>query len=133
MSGAKTHTHTHDLIKLYQSGKERTAVFIFSFNITQVCLSHAHTLIDTKAKYSTTTPPISLAFLYTDKTSVHTVKHKPTSTNEPSHRLAISLVMPRANRWGTFSAHLRWYLSGYCGPKSVLWVSLSVYIRVAKV
>lgn len=54
MSGAKTHKHAHThkcihaeaLIKLYQWGKERTAVFIFSFNITQVCLSHADMLKD---------------------------------------------------------------------------------------
>lgn len=79
------------------------------------------------------TPPLHLLHTNTDKTSAHTVKHKPTSINEPSHRLAISLHMPRANRWPTFCAHLRWYLSGYSGLKSVLWMSLSIYIRVAKV
>lgn len=61
------------------------------------------------------------------------MKHKPTSINEPSHRLAISLHTPRANRWRMFCAHLRWYLSGCCDLESVLWMSLSIYIGVAKV
>lgn len=58
---------------------------------------------------------------------MHTVKHKPTSINEPSHHLATSLLVPIANRWWMFCMHLRWYLSGCCGLKSVLWMSIIIY------
>lgn len=78
--------------------------------------------------------PSLLTLLCTDtvKTLVHTLKCESTSINEPCHSLAVSPHMPRANRWRMFCTHLRWYLSGYCGLESVLWIMLSIYFRVAK-
>ena len=60
------------------------------------------------------------------------MKHKPTSINEPSHRLAISLHMPRANRWWMFCAHFKMVatVSGYCGLKSALRIFTSEWPKV---
>lgn len=106
---------------------------MFSFNHnTSVSLTCRHA---SKHQHIPRHPPTTLTFLSTntDTTSAHTVKHKPASANQPSHRLAISLQTPRADRWSFCFVCPFKILVATVGLTSVQWMSLGIYIRVAKV